>query len=123
VRSSNTNNKTVHKDSTAVPPRTNQVATLWTAAEYFGDSSSIPAPTENAATMLIDKNQTWGQRGDASPAQTALKYVSIAAILAWCVVALMAIAGLVRSLVAFWRAGKNLKWQPQLRLFLLAPID
>lgn len=40
--------------------------------------------------------------------EAALKYVSIIAILAWLFVSLTAIAGLVRSFVAFWRQrGKN----------------
>ncbi len=104
IRSSNTNRKTVHNDSMAMPPSTNHVATLCTASEYLGDSSNIPAPTVNAANMLTDKRKTWGQSGSASPAQTALKYVSVGAIISWLIVSLLApLVSLIRSVVALWQ--------------------
>jgi hypothetical protein len=108
IDSSKTNRKTVHSDSTAMPPSTSHIATRWAADEYLGDSSMIPNPTMNAANILTDNKTTWGQNGAASPERTILKYVSINAILAWLFVALMAIAGFVGSLVAFWRErGKH----------------
>jgi hypothetical protein len=58
--------------------------------------------------MLTDSKTTWGHNGSASPAQTALKYASIEAILSWFTVTLLAISQSARSLFAPWhKRGQN----------------
>jgi hypothetical protein len=111
ISSSNTNKTIVHNDSTAMPPSTSHVATRWTEAEYSADSNIIPAPTANEATTLTERSQKWGQNGHDVSGSTALKYVSILAILSWLLVSLFALTQLARSLIALWYErypkGKN----------------
>jgi hypothetical protein len=98
TRSSTTKRETVHTDSIATPTITSQVAMRWVASEYFGRSRNIPAPTAIPASTLSDNSARWGKNGSAVPDHTALKHLSIAAILAWLFAAFAAVFALGRSL-------------------------
>jgi hypothetical protein len=83
IPSSKTNKKMVQIASNITPPTISQNATRWTESEYFGLSSIIPPPTATLANTLTDRSNTWGQNGSNPPEKNALTYVSIAAMLDW----------------------------------------
>ena len=101
--SSKTNKQTVHIASIATPPITSHVAVLWTSAEYFGYSKSMPAPTEIDANTLADMSTKWGQNGLTEPENRALRVVSILAILGWLFATAAAFFRLAQSLRICWR--------------------
>jgi hypothetical protein len=89
--------------STATPTITSQVAMQWTKAEYLGLSKRIPAPTAMLASTLADNNQKRGQNGSKSPERNPLTYVSIAAVIGWFLVAVLASIRLAQSLLAWFK--------------------
>jgi hypothetical protein len=101
--SSTTNRHMVQTDSIATPAITSHVATRWTAAEYFGRSSSMPAPTAIPANTLNDNKTAWGQKASAEPASRLFMYLGITAIFVWAVVVLMALGRLFHALLAIWK--------------------
>jgi hypothetical protein len=107
IPSSKANKNIVQTASTATPTTTSQNATRWTDGEYVGPSRTIPAPTAKLASTLMDNSQIWGQKGSTSPDRKLLMYVSVAAILGWMIVTIMAMVQLIKSVMSLWRDHRN----------------
>lgn len=102
IRSSTTNNETVQSDSTATPSTTSQNPMCCTASEHFGRSNTIPSPTATPANTLPGISTRWSHSGFSVPAQTALMYAYIGAIVVWMIVSIMALIKLIAAIAA-WR--------------------
>jgi hypothetical protein len=100
ISSSKTNKNIVQRASMVIPTTTSINATQWVDGGYFGPSNIIPAPTAILASTLNDNKETCGQKGSAVPDRTLLKYVSIAAIMGWLIVSIIAITQLVEITIS-----------------------